>query len=342
MLMKEMRVQDAVGQTLCHDVPRIVRGQKLDPLFRRGHVVTREDVQPMLDSGNANVFIWEPSPGMLHENEAAAMLYGICRSEYMHAAEIEEGMVQLIADTDGVLLVERDRLNAINALGEIVVASRHGKIPVRKGDVIAGIRVVPLAIREDKIDLARGAALGGPVFRICPFRHRRIGIMTTGSEVFRGRVEDQFTPVVEKKLAEYDTEVVLHKVTDDNISIQIHAMQQMLEKHVDLIICTGGMSVSADDRTPHSIRVVSDRVVAYGVPAIPGAMFMLAYTGEDIPIVGLPSCVMFSNRTVFDLVLPLLLAGVPVTEQDLMLMGEGGMCLNCKTCVFPNCGFGKH
>ena len=141
MLMKEMRVQDAVGQTLCHDVPRIVRGQKLDPLFRRGHVVTREDVQPMLDSGNANVFIWEPSPGMLHENEAAAMLYGICRSEYMHAAEIEEGMVQLIADTDGVLLVERDRLNAINAVYN-ACGVRIYEIPGTPDKILAGLKAI--------------------------------------------------------------------------------------------------------------------------------------------------------------------------------------------------------
>ena len=177
---------------------------------------------------------------------------------------------------------------------------------------------------------------------LMPYHHKKVGILTTGNEVWSGRVEDTFTPVIKEKLAQYDTEIIGQKVTDDNISLQIDALEYFLEKGADIILCTGGMSVDPDDRTRHSIQVVSDRVVTYGVPVLPGSMFMLAYCNNGVPILGLPSSVIYSRRTAFDLFLPFLMADVPVTKEDISSLGDGGMCLFCETCTYPNCGFGKY
>ena len=115
----------------------------------------------------------------------------------------------------------------------------------------------------------------------------------------------------------------------------------MLDQGCDMVLCTGGMSVDPDDRTPLAIANAGARVVSYGAPVLPGAMFLAAYMPDGRPVCGLPGCVMYAKRTVFDLALPYLLADVPVTAQWLAGLGNGGLCLNCPECHYPNCGFGK-
>ena len=175
-----------------------------------------------------------------------------------------------------------------------------------------------------------------------PFAHKKVGIVTTGNEVFYGRIKDTFTPVIIDKLAEFDVEIIGHEISSDDSAMEIAAIRKLLDAGADMILCTGGMSVDPDDRTPYAIGQVADRVVTYGAPVLPGAMFMLAYKGENnIPIMGLPGCVMYAKRTIFDLVLPRIMAGEVLEKSDIDLLGEGGLCLNCKVCTFPNCGFGK-
>ncbi len=342
MLMKEIRVQDAVGQILCHDMMQIRKGEKKTLLFSKGHVLEQKDIPLLKDNGKEYIFVWENNGKVLLQNEAAADLYDLCRNDHMHPTPIQEGQVHLIADIDGLLLVNKEKLKEINSQEDLIVATRHGKFPVKKGEVIAGARVIPLGIDKDKIREVREILGEEKLLSLMPYHHKKIGILTTGNEVWSGRVEDTFTPVLKEKLAQYDTEIIGHKVTDDNISLQIDALEHFLEKGADIILCTGGMSVDPDDRTRHSIQVVSERVVTYGIPVLPGSTFMLAYCNNGVPILGLPSSMLYSRRTAFDLFLPFLMADVPVTKDDITSLGDGGMCLFCKTCTFPNCGFGKN
>ena len=192
------------------------------------------------------------------------------------------------------------------------------------------------------MEKAKAEAGDRPIFEILLFKKRKVGIVTTGNEVFYGRIQDTFTPVIEEKLAEYDTEIIAHEISDDNHEHITARIQKMLDAGADMIICTGGMSVDPDDRTPLAIRNCGARIVSYGAPVLPGAMFLLAYYGENnIPIMGLPGCVMYAKRTIFDLVLPRVMAGEILEKKDLDLLGEGGLCLSCPVCTFPNCGFGK-
>ncbi|MBQ6385114.1 MAG: molybdopterin-binding protein [Lachnospiraceae bacterium] len=340
--MKEIRVQDAVGQILCHDMMQIRKGEKKTLLFSKGHVLEQKDIPLLKDNGKEYIFVWENNGKVLLQNEAAADLYDLCRNDHMHPTPIQEGQVHLVADIDGLLLVNKEKLKEINSQEDLIVATRHGRFPVKKGEVIAGARVIPLGIDKDKIREVREILGEEKLLTLMPYHHKKVGILTTGNEVWSGRVEDTFTPVIKEKLAQYDTEIIGQKVTDDNISLQIDALEYFLEKGADIILCTGGMSVDPDDRTRHSIQVVSDRVVTYGVPVLPGSMFMLAYCNNGVPILGLPSSVIYSRRTAFDLFLPFLMADVPVTKEDISSLGDGGMCLFCETCTYPNCGFGKY
>ena len=340
--MKLMKTEEAVGQILCHDVTQIIPGEKKGPAFRTGHIIAEEDIPLLLSLGKDHVYIWENDENMLHENDAAQILYTLCAGEHMHASPVKEGKIELIADIDGLLKVDRRKLLAINSLGEMMIASRHGDFPVRQGDKLAGTRVIPLVIEKSKMERAKEAAAGGPIFRVLPFRPKKVGIVTTGNEVFHGRIQDGFTPVILKKVAAFGAEIVGHELSDDDPARITRCIHRVLEAGSELVICTGGMSVDPDDRTPAAIRASGARIVSYGAPVLPGAMFLLSYWGENnIPIIGVPGCAMYHHRTVLDLVLPRLFADDEITKEDLDRLGEGGLCLNCEICSFPNCGFGK-
>ena len=213
---------------------------------------------------------------------------------------------------------------------------------MKTGDKIAGTRIIPLIIEKEKMEQAKKVAGDKPVFELIPFKKMKAAIVNTGNEVFYGRIKDTFTPVIIEKLEEYGAEVVGHVVSDDNHEHITEEIQKFLDEGVDMVLCTGGMSVDPDDRTPLAIKNTGAKIVTYGAPVLPGAMFLLSYYGEEKrPVIGLPGCVMYAKRTIFDLVLPRIMAGEVLEKSDIDILGEGGLCLNCPVCTFPNCGFGK-
>ena len=339
--MKKIKTEEAIGHVLCHDITQIIKGVSKGPVFRKGHIIREEDIPVLLSVGKEHVYIWECDDSTLHENDAAAILRDISLGVNMHATEAKEGKIELIADCNGLLTIRRQGLQAVNSLGEMMIASRHGGFAVKQGDVLAGMRVIPLVISKAKMEAAKEAAGTEPLFNVLPFTAQTAGVVTTGSEVFKGRIADTFTPVIEDKLAEYGIAVTHHVTLADDPAAITAAIQDMLAKGVDMVFCTGGMSVDPDDQTPLAIKNTGARIVSYGAPVLPGAMFLLAYTDDGRPVAGLPGCVMYSKRTIFDLVLPSLAAGVEIKADELTHLGEGGLCLNCPVCTFPNCGFGK-
>lgn len=347
--MKLIDTKDAVGQVLCHDITQIVKGVTKDAVFRKGHIVTQEDIPVLLSVGKEHLYIWEKNESMLHENEAAEILYNICKGNHMHGSEVKEGKIELIADLDGVLKIDREKLVKVNSLGEMMIACRHGDFPVHKGDKLAGTRIIPLVIEKEKMERAKEVAKGAPILQILPYRLKTVGVVTTGSEVFKGRITDTFTPVIQDKCKEYGVEMTEHATCSDDPQDITDQICRMIENGVDMVICTGGMSVDPDDKTPLAIKNSGAEIISYGAPVLPGAMFLLAYkrmpdangSVKEIPVMGLPGCVMYAKRTIFDLVLPRIVAGERIEKMELDGLGEGGLCLNCNVCTYPNCGFGK-
>jgi molybdenum cofactor synthesis domain-containing protein len=333
--------RDAVGHVLCHDMTQIIKGKIKDAVFRKGHVVSAEDIPVLLSIGKEHLYVWDKQEGMLHENEAAEILYGICASEYMSPTEVKEGKIEIIAEVDGLLKIDVERMKKINTLGEMMIATRHSNFPVKKGDKLAGTRIIPLVIEVQKMDQAVRIAGDEPLMEVLPFKNKKAGIVTTGNEVFHGRIKDAFGPVIREKLGEYGVEVLGQKILDDDPDEISKAIEDFIQGGADMVICTGGMSVDPDDTTPAAIRNTGARIVSYGAPVLPGAMFLLAYHDGEVPILGLPGCVMYSKRTIFDLVLPRVMADDNITLDDLAGLGHGGLCLSCKVCTFPKCGFGK-
>ncbi len=344
--MKLIRTEDAVGCVLVHDLTQIIRGVTKDAVFRKGHIVRPEDIPVLLSIGKEHLYVWENDENMLHENDAAQILCKVCQNEGMHPSDVKEGKIELTAEFDGLFKVDGSRLQLVNRLGEMMIATRHGNTPVKKGDKLAGTRIIPLVIAKEKMQYMREQCGDEPLLQLLPYVRKTAAIITTGSEVYHGRIQDTFTPVVEEKLVEYGIKAVYKTIlSDEHEKITAAILTAVRDKGVDMVLCTGGMSVDPDDRTPLAIKNTGAEIVTYGAPVLPGAMFLLAYyqrqDGRIVPVMGLPGCVMYAKRTIFDLVLPRVAAADKIEASELAALGQGGLCLNCSICTYPNCGFGK-
>ncbi len=340
--MKLIKTQEAVGHVLCHDLTQIIPGEFKGARFRKGHVVTEEDIPVLLSMGKENLYVWELHPGMLHEDDAAMRLCGLSMGQNIRRTEdIKEGKIELFAECDGYFTVDVEKLNAVNSVPDVMLATRKGGTAVKAGDKLAGMRVIPLVVSETTLEEAEEAAGSAPLLNVLPFKLKTAGIVTTGSEVKKGLIEDKFTPAVKRKLEAVGIETVAQIFSGDGVENVAIAINQVRAKGVDLVLCTGGMSVDPDDNTPGGIKAAGAEIVTYGAPVLPGAMFLLGYFSDGTPVMGLPGCVMFAGATVFDLVLPPVAAGVPVSRSDIVALGNGGLCLGCKPCHWPDCPFGK-
>ena len=339
--MKLIKTTEAVGHVLCHDMTQIIRGVTKDARFRKGHIVQEEDIPVLLSMGKETLYVWEKTPGMLHEDEAAERLRALCQGANMHATQPKEGKIELVADCDGLLRVDVARLEAVNSVDELMIATRHTNTPVRAGDKLAGTRVIPLVIDEKKLQEAEALCGKEPLLQLLPYKLKTAGLVTTGNEVSKGLIQDTFTPVIVDKLRAYGIEVTLHCTPGDDRAAITAAVNEFHASGVDMVLCTGGMSVDPDDRTPGAIKDTGVEIVSYGAPVLPGAMFLLGYFADGTPVMGLPGCVMYAKATIFDLMLPRIAAGERVTARDIKRLGHGGLCLQCPVCHYPACGFGK-
>lgn len=338
--MKEVTVEQAVGTVLAHDLTQIIPGEYKGPKFKKGHIITEEDIPLLLSMGKRHLFVLEKDDNDVHENDAAYRIASKAAGEGIELTEPSEGKIELKATYDGLLKIDRDRLYELVSQDEIMFATIHENIVVRKGEKLAGTRIIPLFISEELLQQAESVLADGPVIKIVPLREMKVGVVTTGSEVYNGIIEDKFGPVLVRKFGELGSKVEKQVFADDDDEMIAGCIRQLIDEGMDIIGVTGGMSVDPDDMTPSGIRKAGGEVVSYGAPVLPGAMFMLSYVG-DVPVVGLPGCVMYSRTSIFDLIVPRLLAGEKVTKKDIAKLAHGGLCLNCKVCTFPVCGFGK-
>jgi len=339
--MKCVPVQQAVGMVLCHDITEIIPGERKGRAFKKGHVIRPEDVPKLLNLGKEHLYIWEINEANCHEDTAAIRIAEAITGSGIHLTDPVEGKVELKASHPGLLKINLEALIEINSIDEVVVATLHSNQIVGIDKTLAGCRVVPLVIDNEKIkQVEKLARKYYPIVEVKPLRALKIGIVTTGSEVFHGRILDKFGPVVRAKVEELGSTVIRQVIVDDKIEMIASAIGKLILEGAEMIITTGGMSVDPDDVTPAGIRQAGGTVITYGAPVLPGSMFMLAEIA-GVPVLGLPGCVMYSRTTIFDLVLPRILAGETVTRQDIVRLAHGGLCTVCDPCRYPNCSFGK-
>ena len=341
MAIRKVRVEDAVGMVLGHDMSKIVPGEYKGPAFRKGHIVREEDIPHLKDIGKEHIYLIELVSGQVHENDAIVRMAKAIAGENVYCTEPREGRINVKANRAGLLKVNRDAVVAINNIEHAVLSTLHDNQLVGPDSLLAGVKVVPLVVEEGMVAQVEQVCVRyGPVVSIKPIHNKKVGAIITGSEVYFGRIQDKFAPVFEKKVKHFGgTLQGIVYLPDDKERITA-AILDYRRQGAEIIIASGGMSVDPDDVTPDAIRAAGAEVVSYGTPVLPGAMFMLAYLG-DIPVLGMPACGMYAKTTVFDLVFPRILANERLTKADIAAMGYGGLCVSCPTCSFPHCPFGK-
>lgn len=338
--MKKIKVQDAVGMALCHDITAMRDGFK-GAAFKRGHIITAEDIPHLLDLGKRTVFVWEENAGEIHEEDAALRMAAMARVPLAHYTAPSEGKVLLIADKRGMFRVNTTLLHQINAIGDITISTLPDHYPVEKGARLASMRIVPLVTKEEQIIQAERLCAEETLLDLRPYQNKKIGVLITGSEIFSGRIKDKFEPVVRAKMTRYPAKILGVTLCDDDLSMIENAAKSYLAQGADFLIFTGGMSVDPDDLTPTAIRALGAQVVSHGVPSQPGNMTLVAYLGS-VAILGVPGAAISLPTTVFDALLPQIFTGDKLTKNDLIRLGDGGLCQLCESCRFPNCTFGRY
>ncbi|MHC1721806.1 MAG: molybdopterin-binding protein [Aminipila sp.] len=338
--MKEINVEDAVGTVLVHDLTQIIPGEYKGARFKKGHVVNEEDIPVLLSMGKKRVYVVEKNDNDVHENDAAKRIANAAAGPGIVLSEPSEGKIELFAEYDGLLKINTEQLSELLEQDEIMFASIHGNRLVKMGDKLAGTRVIPLFVAEDIVEKAEALCQAERIIEIKKLHPLKIGVVTTGSEVYSGIIEDKFGPVLVKKFEALGSMVTKQVFSDDDENMIAECIQKLIEEGVEMVCVTGGMSVDPDDKTPSGIRKAGGQIITYGAPVLPGAMFMLAYI-DDVPVVGLPGCVMYSRVSIFDLIIPRFLAKEKVNKQDIKKLAQGGLCLNCEKCIYPDCGFGR-
>lgn len=340
--LKKLTVKEAVGTVLAHDITEIRPGEFKGRAFKKGHIVRKQDVCHLQRLGKEHLFVLNIADDEMHEDEAAYALANALMGEGVEIkGKPKEGKINIIAETDGLLKINREMLLAFNMLGDVMCATLHSNTVVKKGQIIAGTRAIPLIVKKDVVQAAvRIAEQAGTIIQVKEIRKPKAGVVITGNEVYYGRIKDAFAQIIRNKIEAFGGEMIGTYYAPDDESFIEARLRELIDAGADLLITTGGMSVDPDDVTRFAIRNLGVEDIIYGSAVLPGAMFLVAYLGA-IPILGIPACGIYAKTTIFDLILPRILAGVKIGRRELAELGHGGLCMKCETCNYPVCPFGK-
>jgi molybdenum cofactor synthesis domain-containing protein len=341
-MLKSIKLEEAVGTKLAHDVTEIRPGEFKGPAFRKGHRVCEEDICHLQRLGKNHLYVIDLEQNEIHENEAAAILATALAGEgIVWKDQPQEGKIKLLAGQDGLLRVDTAALAAFNMIDEVMCATLHNHMLVKRGELVAATRAIPLVMNRAPIERAAAIARqNGPVLTVKALRHAHTGLVITGNEVYHGLIEDRFAPILTQKVENLGSEVTALDLAPDDAEAIAKVLRSHLKQGCDLLLVSGGMSVDPDDVTRHAIRLAGATELHYGAAVLPGAMFLVAYLG-DVPLLGVPACGLYHRITALDLLLPPILAGDRIGKTDLALMGHGGLCRDCPECSYPHCPFGK-
>jgi len=341
-VIKKIRLSDAIGTQLSHDITEIRPGEFKGPAFRKGHTVCNEDICRLQKLGKNNLYLIDLEEDEIHENQAASILaQGLAGIGIDWDDNPKEGKIPFHAAHDGLLVIETPALASINMIDEVMCATRHTNTLVNKGDLVGATRAIPLVMKRGPVERAAAiAGQNGGILSVHALRKATVGLVITGNEVYHGLIEDKFAPVLQEKIIQLGSIVKGITFAPDDENAIRDAISTHIGNGCDLLLLSGGMSVDPDDVTRKGIRLAGANETHYGASALPGAMFLVAYI-NDIPLLGIPACGLHHRITILDLILPRILAGEHIGKKELAFVGHGGLCMDCQECSYPHCPFGK-
>ena len=335
---------EAMGRRVLHDMTRIIPENVKGPAFKHGHTITVEDIDILKKMGRKNIYVeGQRIPGQewVHEDEAALTFARAMAGDGVTFTEVpSEGKVTLLAERDGLLVVDEDRLEIFNLVPGVMCASRQSFSVVNKGGRLAGTRAIPLFLQRINFNKAQAVLGSDPLFKVLPMHRAWVGILVTGTEVFQGLVKDSFTTIIRTKLEKLGCQEFQSVIVPDDRMEISRGIKKLLDSNIDLLVTTGGLSVDPDDLTRQGLIEAGAVDILYGAPVLPGAMTLLASIGA-VQVIGVPAGALYYETTSFDLLVPRLLAGLTITRHDLARLSHGAFCLECKKCTFPQCPFGR-
>lgn len=344
--IKKIPLKETLGLPLAHDITEVnpEKGFK-GRAFKKGHIINENDLEKLAAIGKNEIFILDLEIDQMHEDDAAIMMAGAFAGRYMaYDPEPREGKINFRAQKDGLLEVEVEKLLAINLLGDPSCSTKPTHLPVKKGEIVASTRIIPLFTERRIIEQALGIANPEGIFRVIPFTPKKAGVIVTGNEVYDGLVEDRFLPVIRRKSTPYQTDIHRSTLLPDDKDKIIRTIKQYITDSCDIIILTGGTSVDPNDVTPMAISEAGGHNFIRGVPLQPGNMFCMAWINHEareIPVCAVPAAALFFPHTSFDVFLPRLLVGQQPDLKEVAALGHGGLCHFCSQCVYPVCSFGR-
>lgn len=324
-MIKKIKVEDAVGKPLLHDITAIMPDGFKGVKFKRGHIIEESDIDQLKDIGKDHIYVGELDPDQVHEEDAVLEIKDLLANDNINVSDVSEGKVNLTSKRDGLFVVNRDLLRKINMIGDYTIACKKSYMRVRPDDKLAGVRIVPLWTDRSQVDEAKKILENeGPLFELREFRKLKVGCIITGDEVYYGRIKDAFKPVLTEKLGQFDSEIIDFTFLPDDVDRVVEAYRDFKNAGADLVIFTGGMSVDPDDITPRAIRKTGANVIVQGIPMQPGNMLMVARDG-DTYLMGVPGASIHSKVTSFDYFLPRIFARIDLKKEDFIEMAEGGL-----------------
>ncbi|UCE98360.1 MAG: molybdopterin-binding protein [Dehalococcoidia bacterium] len=340
-MLKKIKLEEAIGMPIGHDVTKVVPGEFKGAAFRRGHILKRDDIPELLSMGKEHIYVIEEEEGEIHEEEAARRIATAVAEPELEISQPKEGKVNIKSTISGLLKINKALLKEINSVASISLATLHENSVCRPGTIVAGTKIIPLYIPEEKIEkIEKLCQVKGKVCRVIPFQAKKVGVVITGNELYKGRIKDKFGDYIKNKVEPLGSSINHQRIVPDDEDIIAEAILEMQGKGSEVIFVCSGLSVDPDDVTVEGVERSGATIISYGAPVMPGAMFLYA-TLDNIPILGAPAAVIFNDTTIIDIILPRVLAGDQLSRQDIIDMGHGGLCLDCGDCVYPICPFCK-
>lgn len=339
--MKRVLLEQAVGCALGHDITEVDANRQLKmAVFRRGQIVREEDLAHLRRLGRNSLYVLDGTDdGLVHEDDAAIEVAPLAAGDYIAWDPVPvEGKINFRASIDGLFKVDVDRLYQVNALEIPSLPTIHNNLPVAKGKTVAAFRIIPLHCERQVVDAVR-AILSTPLFHVKPYCRRKAAVIVTGTEVYEGRIQDAFVPLLRKKAALYGLTIMDTAVLPDDRA-QIAATAEEFCSRNDLVFVTGGTSVDPDDVTVAALRDAGVRCDLKGNPLQPGNNLTIGYRG-GAAVCAIPAAAIFFSYTSLDVFLPRLMAGERIGKDEILRLAHGGLCHRCPTCHYPICPFGR-
>lgn len=324
MKINKLKVEDAIGQVLLHDLTGVFdrSSEQRNTIFKKGHTIILEDIVILKQSGKNHIYVAENLDDVVHENEVAMQFANTILNDNLDVSSIAEGKINIISKIDGLLIVDIAKVNQLNSMFDITLATKKNYDLIKKGSLVASFRIIDLFMDKDIVTNLINT-LNSELFTIQNITNRRINLLTIGTEIFEDRERDLSLNILSEKLLKYNQTITNQDFLVDDLDLITKTIIEQA-KISDIIFLTGGMSVDPDDFTKEAILNLADNVICNHTPYLPGSMFVLAKYKDTI-LVGCPANVVFAKNTVLDLFLAQIIYNELPKTKEIMELGYGAL-----------------